>query len=214
MAAIPEQQMLALVEQAAMLTPLDRAVRIVAALERIPPARASQWPLDARDRALIAGRREMFGPALPFVVRCRACGETMESALDCDELLEVDGEPDVQVRAPTSVDLADAARAGDPALLAARCAPGLDLSPDELETRIERAFPLLDVHVELGCEGCGAAIVERFDIVRYFWSELERRALQLLDDVHLLAAAYGWNETEILALGPARRRAYLDRIAA
>jgi hypothetical protein len=35
----------------------------------------------------------------------------------------------------------------------------------------------------------------------------------LFDDIHLLAQAYGWSEGEILALSPARRSAYLARVA-
>jgi len=214
MAPIPEHQTLALVEAGGTLAPLDRAVRLLAALEGITPGEASDWPLDARDAALIAGRRAMFGAALPFVARCTACGEAMEGALDCDALLAVEGQADSDVRAPTSRDLAEAARAGDPALLAARCMSGSDLAPDELEARLERAFPLLDLRVELDCEACGQPIAERFDISRYFWGELERRASRTLDEVHALARGYGWGEAEVLALPLSRRRAYLERLGA
>ena len=40
------------------------------------------------------------------------------------------------------------------------------------------------------------------------------RAVQLLDEVHQLATAYGWTEAEILALSDTRRAAYLDRVTA
>jgi hypothetical protein len=36
----------------------------------------------------------------------------------------------------------------------------------------------------------------------------------LLDEVHVLARAYGWNEREILGLSAARRAAYLERALA
>lgn len=214
MIPISEYQAFELVEQGANLTPLDRAVRLFATLEGITLGEASDCSLDARDRTLIEGRHAMFGAALPFVVQCRACGEAIESALDCDALLAVTGEPDAQVRAPSSRDLAETVHSGNSMLLTTRCAPDLTLAPEELEVRLERAFPLLNVSVELACEACGNALVERFDIARYFWRELERCVGQVLDDVHALARAYGWNETEILALPPARRRAYLERVAA
>ncbi len=214
MAPISEHRTLALVEQGAALAPLDRAVRLVAVLTGITPGQASEWPLDRRNRALIEARQAMFGATMAFVVRCSACGETMEGGLNCDDLLALDGEPDALVRAPSSRDVAEAVRRDDAALLAERCAPGLVLSPEDLEARLERACPLLDLRVELTCDACGAAIAERFDIVRYLWRELERRAGQVLDEVHALARAYGWREGDVLALGPARRRAYLDRIAA
>ncbi|SAL04838.1 hypothetical protein AWB78_07156 [Caballeronia calidae] len=214
MAPITEAQTVGLIERGATLAPLDRAVRLVAVLAGITPVEASNWPLDERDRALIEGRRAMFGPALPFVAHCRVCGEAMEGALDCDALLTLTGDPDAQVRAPSSRDLAEAARNDNPALLAAFCTSDLALAPEELEARLERACPLLDVRLELECEACGGTITERFDIACYFWQELERRAGQVLDEVHALARAYGWTEGEVLALSPARRRAYLDRIAA
>ena len=79
---------------------------------------------------------------------------------------------------------------------------------------MDAAFPLLDLRVELECESCGAALSERFDVGSYFWREVETRAGRVLDEVHALASAYGWNEDEVLALGSVRRRAYLDRIVA
>lgn len=213
MAPITESQALALVEQGATLSPLDRGVRLVAALEGISPNEASDWPVDERDRSLLAARRALYGAALPFFTRCRDCGEAMEGVLQTDELLGLQSAPDSRLRAPSSRDLAAAVRAGDAGVLATCCAPGSDPVPEDLETRLDLAYPLLNIRVELGCEGCGAAITERLDVVAYFWDELERNAWQLLDDVHSLAHAYGWSEAQILALGATRRRAYLDRVA-
>jgi hypothetical protein len=151
MAPIAEASALTLVEVGAALTPLDRGVRLIAALEGVSTAVASDWPVDERDRSLLTARRSMFGPVLPFVVRCGDCGETMEGVLDTDGLLATEGTPDPRLRAPSSRDLADAARAGDAGVLAARCAPGPDPVPADLESRLERAFPLLDILIELRC---------------------------------------------------------------
>ena len=46
----------------------------------------------------------------------------------------------------------------------------------------------------------------------FLWAEIHAWAQQLLRDVHTLAIAYGWSETEVLALPAARRRAYLDLV--
>jgi hypothetical protein len=40
------------------------------------------------------------------------------------------------------------------------------------------------------------------------------RARRFLDEVHVLARAYGWAEAEILRLSEARRSAYLQRVLA
>ena len=43
---------------------------------------------------------------------------------------------------------------------------------------------------------------------------MDARAQRLLMEVHLLARAYGWREADILGMSPARRNAYLQRVAA
>jgi hypothetical protein len=49
-------------------------------------------------------------------------------------------------------------------------------------------------------------------VAALLWVEVEAGAIALVQDVHLLAAAYGWSEAEVLGLGPARRRAYLELV--
>jgi hypothetical protein len=51
-----------------------------------------------------------------------------------------------------------------------------------------------------------------FDAGSFFWSELGAWARRLLHEIHSLARAYGWSESEILTLSPARRQAYLELI--
>ena len=214
MVRIPEHALLGLVDDGSGLAPLDRGVRLLAAVEEIPARDAVDWPLNTRDRALIAGRREMFGPRLPFVLRCPACDEAVEGELDCDELLATADDPAPGLSAPTSRDVAAAVRAGDARLLAARCAPDGAGTDEDIESRLARAFPLLDVRIEVECPECRGAVAERFDILAYWWAELERLGDRVLDEVHVLARAYGWTEADVLALTPARRRAYLARVGA
>jgi hypothetical protein len=49
-----------------------------------------------------------------------------------------------------------------------------------------------------------------FDVVSYFWGEIEDWAMRLFRDVHSLAAAYGWSEREIIGMSARRRRLYLE----
>ena len=53
-----------------------------------------------------------------------------------------------------------------------------------------------------------------FDIVTFFWSEIEAWACRILREVHILASAYGWCERDILALTSARRQFYLEMVQA
>ena len=60
------------------------------------------------------------------------------------------------------------------------------------------------------CPKCGSRWHSTFDIVSYFWSELEVRAKRQLWEVHTLAAAYGWSEADILDMSPMRRQLYME----
>jgi hypothetical protein len=51
-----------------------------------------------------------------------------------------------------------------------------------------------------------------FDIISFFWKEIDHWVKHLLLDVHVLAKAYGWSENDILEISPWRRRIYLEMI--
>jgi len=78
--------------------------------------------------------------------------------------------------------------------------------------RMEECDPQADMHTDLACPGCGHTWTAVFDIVSYFWAEIESWAVRTLRDVHVLASAYGWREGEILALSPTRRQLYLQMV--
>jgi hypothetical protein len=48
------------------------------------------------------------------------------------------------------------------------------------------------------------------DPAMLLWSAVETHAVALLQDVADLAAAFGWNESDVLALSPRLRAAYLE----
>jgi hypothetical protein len=64
--------------------------------------------------------------------------------------------------------------------------------------------------VELRCP-CGATSASEVDIRSVLWAELKVWAERTLTEVHQLAWAYGWRESDILALPARRRQAYLER---
>jgi hypothetical protein len=65
---------------------------------------------------------------------------------------------------------------------------------------------------DLACDNCGKRSSSVFDIRAFFWRELSARAQQIVLDVHDLARAYGWRESDVLSLSPARRRRYLELV--
>jgi hypothetical protein len=90
-----------------------------------------------------------------------------------------------------------------------------DLPPDVQAAIVERmaeADPLADVQMAFTCPACGHAWHATFDIVSYFWSEIDAWARRTLAQVHALASAYGWGESEVLSLSAWRREQYLELI--
>jgi hypothetical protein len=74
------------------------------------------------------------------------------------------------------------------------------------------ADPQAEVQLALACPACRHQWQVSFDIVSYFWSEINARSQRLLWEVHALASAYGWREADILAISPQRRQFYLEMV--
>jgi hypothetical protein len=77
---------------------------------------------------------------------------------------------------------------------------------------MEALEPGAAVTFDLTCPECGAQWSAPMDCGDVLWSELQVRAERLLLDVDALARAYGWSESQVLALSPTRRAAYLQLI--
>jgi hypothetical protein len=213
---------------------LDRALLLhaAAAAAEDPDALADRT-LGERNAALLRFRRQLFGDALESSIDCPACGERLEFALSADSLLTragtgvshvwVDG---CRVRIPTTRDLASVALEPDETSASGKLLErliGLDASPEALRmpalaNRVNRAIdeadPCLDIAIDLTCPACAHRWNASFDVAGFLWDEIEVHARRLLDEVHVLAGAYGWSETAILELSEVRRAAYLERVLA
>jgi hypothetical protein len=217
--------------------PVRRALALLAAaLPEQSIDRLADLSIGERDGLLLTLRAQIFGPRLASLATCPACGEQVELAFDTDDIRQR-GEPidaggaalagyQVRYRLPTSRDLLSIAESADlataRALLLRRClldgAPALQQAIDPalesaLVAEIARRDPQADIRLALVCPTCGHAWEALFDIVGFLWSELERWAARMLQEIHLLASAYGWREDDILALSPVRRRIYLDLVS-
>lgn len=224
--------------------PLQRAMLLLAAAyPSTPPGELGQMPIGRRDALLLALREATFGSRIASVAPCPQCHEQLELAFghadlpshqfngDAPQLLEVDGYA-LRFRCINSDDLA-ALGTGNASLpeprlaLFGRCVlearraeariavehlPAQVL--EALEAHLARADLGADLRIAVECPACGHRWQALFDIVSFFWSEIESWACRLLHEVHALASAYGWSEREILALSPFRRRCYLDMVGA
>lgn len=81
-----------------------------------------------------------------------------------------------------------------------------------IDSQMAEADPLGNVQLALECPDCRHRWAVLFDILSFFWGEIHLVAKRLLKEVHVLASAYGWTESEILALSATRREAYLHMV--
>jgi hypothetical protein len=197
------------------------------------PNSLADKPLGERNAALIRLREATFGRTMHAYTDCPECGLRLEFELDSAELLAMrpyEMTPIVAggyaFRPPTDRDLAAILAEEtdeDAALKLLRlCAVDtdefvaeIDLESllDTVETAIEGADPLTEIMLDLHCQACGHERKAILDIVDFLWEEINAYATRLLDDIHILASAYGWSESTILSLSDVRRAAYLERVS-
>ena len=82
----------------------------------------------------------------------------------------------------------------------------------EVRVKSFTADPLALIELGGACPQCGLTWSAFLDVALFVWREVQHWAQRTLQDVHLLARAYGWREDEILRLSPVRRQAYLQMI--
>ncbi len=193
-----------------------------------------------RDAFLVNLRMQTFGSQFSSVVFCEKCGERSELTFDGKDLLPSlpaerrDGAIEllgfkVVFRAPNSSDLLtgslkdsagvnrrwllqrcveNAERDGEP--IAVADIPESVL--EEVAKRMSDIDPMGDVQLRVSCASCGMEWDAAFDIVSFFWSEIEAVAQRTLLEVHQLASVYGWSESDILGMNARRRTYYLNLV--
>ena len=161
-----------------------------------------------------------------------SCGEAFEFDLPLAALVDqtpdvgpvqvaLAGERSVWMRRPTGHDLR-AWRVARPAsrqeavaaMLEALVPDGPVMPEDEpaLAHAIAAMDPLVAFTVSCHCPVCGAGTEVPVDLEGLALARLAARQRALLREVHQLASRYGWTESEVLAVAPARRARYLALI--
>ena len=203
----------------------------------------ARLPSGRRDARLLAVYARTFGTHLAGQGRCPKCQGRVEFSLDARDLLSVSADEveeaplevasegfRVTYRLPDSFDLAEIAYLSDVAearrRLLERCIlqatrdgaeVALDQVPDGVVVQVTEQMathdPLAEIELALACPTCGHQWQLIFDITFFLWLKIETQARRLLREVHTLARAYGWRESDILALSPGRRQAYLEMVS-
>ncbi len=236
MRAPGEAELLALWERGQRRHPIDRALLLGGwACPDLPPSRLADLPLGTLNAALLRLREACFGPEIQTYLDCDGCGARLDLVLDAEALSSDAGTGDasgelavagLRFRRPCSRDLAAVADERDPEAAALRLleqccierpdGPAIDLAGllAAVEDGLEALDPTASIELAVACEVCGHRSIVGFDIGTLLWDEIDARARALLAEVHGLAQAYGWSESEILALSPQRRAVYLEMVSA
>jgi len=233
------QELLGAWERGSSQGQVERGLELLAlACPQTPSEALADLSVGNRDGLLLALRERTFGPDMTGVLACAACGETLEANFTTADLRAAAGDAEpldidacgyqLRLRLLTSRDLSAAAHV-HPAerrqMLLNRCVVsasvgGTGATAEQLPAevvqavarRLAEADPQADAQLAMRCPACGHHWRTPFDILSFFWTELEAWAARALREVHVLASAYGWSERAILSINPLRRRWYLDLI--
>jgi hypothetical protein len=208
-----------------------------AACSDLPMEELAKLSIGQRDAWLLTLREWTFGPCLVSVATCPACCDQLEITFNvadirteevnkpkAPESLRIEGF-EVSFRLPDSLDLAAIAGSKNVdesrTLLLERCLLEREDHPSKrlpaeivsaLTERMAQVDPYGDIQLSLNCPACGHSWAASFDIVSFFWCEIEAWAQRVLREVHILASAYGWREGDILAMSALRRQQYLEMV--
>lgn len=223
-------------ERGQSLPPAKRALQALAAWEG-DRAAASSLPLDELNRRLLDMRSDVFGDRLEFFAECAECGMEVEFAVSVSSLRDTpDGETDARLelgelaiacRPPSTSDVMEASKASDARrALLERCVlearSGSSVLPmgelpdgaiRAVEEFLDERHPLLDIAFAIECPECSHGWTETLDIASYLWDDIDLEARRLLNEVAILARAYGWSESDVLGMRARRRTHYLELVA-
>ncbi len=242
MRPLSPSQMLAVWERSLEEVPLERALTLLqAATPECDRQTLAALSIGQRDSRLLTLREWAFGSEISACTFCPQCRQALEFTFQVDDLLqrgksEMAEVPyslagyEVLLRPVNTLDLVNCLgldmsaiqrRLFGSCLLAARSGEATishDQVPDEVALpaleNVTRADAQADLYIETSCPNCDHSFRETFDIVSFFWSEIDAWVRRILREVHALASAYGWKENDILALTPLRRRLYLEMVSA
>ena len=208
---------------------------VAAPAPALQPGMAARLTAADRDRLLAAVHRSTFGPRVSGALVCTSCNQgftldfdlaVLEATMPAqvtEQRSEMGGhfvyqlEDGRLIRLPTGEDeLAVARMAPDAAIseLLRRCVVEGEWStaPEAVQLALQTCGPLLDMALDAQCPECGSANLFNFNLQHFVLSAIAAEELQLYEDVHRIARAYGWALAAILELPRSSRRAFVALI--
>jgi len=223
-------------------SPQRAVLLLAAACPDKEPGELSAYSIGRRDAQLLELRGAMFGRRIVSLTKCPQCDENVQLEFSVDDFAEpvrvIESDDAavilaedylVRFRLPDSLDQMAIVESPDAATaqrkLLSRCVTSVQRAGDQVSTeslpelvvakmteRMAELDPLASIFLAVTCAACGNQWRTLFDVCDFLWRELNWCAQRLLQEVHVLASAYGWNESEILSLGATRRRLYLEMV--
>lgn len=228
-----DQQLVRDVDTATAIRLLD-SLLVDAPGASLQPGMAVRLAAADRDRLLAQVYSDNYSARIGGVIVCAACAERFEIDFDlagmCAAMVaqaqphgEAGGhytyrlEDGRVIRLPTGEDelavwrMAPAAAADE---LLRRCVLEGDWSvaAPAVAGALQAIAPLLDTELDARCPECGSANVIAFNIQHFLLAAIAGEERQLRQDVHTIAATYGWELATILDLPRSERRAYVELI--
>ncbi|HTB77310.1 MAG TPA: hypothetical protein VK762_28895, partial [Polyangiaceae bacterium] len=191
-------------------------------------------PVFERDRLLLRVRALTFGPDLGAFSTCPSCAAPVEFTAPVAPMTEqAEGEAtiawieegrELRLRPASTLDLLASLEVAEEsaaeAIVLSRClrVDGAPVEPGEVaqwpsaRAQFNQWHEAMARSFALTCPQCSESFTIPLDVPRFLWREVRHEARRLFDDVHVLAAHYGWAERDILKMNRARRAAYLERV--
>jgi hypothetical protein len=198
--------------------------------------------LGRRNAQLLEMRRRLFGSELSAFSQCPGCSEPLEFGVPFDAVGDAEALPAadsvfileaagyaVRFRLLDTTDLEAAAAATDvdearrvlvercvldarhgEAVVAAAELPAPIL--EQLAARLAECDPQAETLIHLACPTCECIWQAPLDVASFCYTEITALARRLLREVHALARAYAWRESDILAMSAQRRHFYLEQL--
>jgi hypothetical protein len=219
---------------------LHKALRLLSKACDIPFDKATELSIGERDVRLLILREWLFGNKMNNTAHCPKCAERVEWEMDTFDLhlqtpqsvtqiplLELNIETyHLRFRLPNSADMLNSTLVpSNPKAVLFNCIveaksdqkdlPINDLPNTVFETLMEKMAqedPQANITILLNCPVCQHQWASVFDILSYFWIEIDHWAKHILQEVYVLARAFSWSERDIVNMSVRRRQMYIDML--